>query len=128
MRSPSLLALASFMQILVDLVMNERSVRRPHALDPGHDLPIRAVATLDNNNGPVARIAQCRLPHRRLHLPAVCDQNAIVWSRRQAGRNERNSPPTTTSAMVKDYMSEISGDAPHELGFMEPRVSHEPPA
>ena len=41
-RSPSLLlALGSFMQILVDLVMNERSVRRPHALDPGHDLRLR---------------------------------------------------------------------------------------
>ena len=76
------------MQILVDLVMNERSVRRPHALDPGHDLPMRAVATLDNNNGPVARIAQCRLLHRRLHLAAVCDENAIVESRRRAGRNE----------------------------------------
>jgi hypothetical protein len=34
------------MQILVDLVMNERSVRSPHALDPGHDLPLRRVLSL----------------------------------------------------------------------------------
>jgi hypothetical protein len=28
--------------------------------------------------------------------------------------------------MVKAHMSEIGGDAAHELGFTEPRVSHEP--
>lgn len=41
-------ALGSFMQILVDLanLMNGRSVRRPHALDPGHDLPTHPPVSL----------------------------------------------------------------------------------
>lgn len=68
-RSPSLLALASFMQILVDLVMNERSVRRPQPLDPGHDLLLDA--TLDNSNAlpvPVARVES----HRAACLTAAC--------------------------------------------------------
>ena len=29
---------------------------------------------------------------------------------------------------MKDYMYEITVDTPQELGFTEPRVSHEPPA
>ena len=93
--------------------MNERSVRRPHALDPGHDLPL-----LDNSNGlpgPVAIIIA--LPHRRLHLPEGSDQNGIVGPRRQMGRNERNSLPTLNSAMVKDDMSDNPRGTPHKLGL-----------
>ena len=52
------------MQILVDLVMNERSVRRPHALDPGHDLPLRrelswTIATVYPVPSPESHSAGC---------------------------------------------------------------------
>jgi hypothetical protein len=79
-RSPSLLlALGSFMQILVDLVMNERSVRRPHALDPGHDLPLRreislTIATVypvppPESHGAGCLTAACAYPLCAIRMP-----------------------------------------------------------
>jgi hypothetical protein len=62
------------MQILVDLVMNERSVRRPQPLDPGHDLLLDA--TLDNSNALPAPVA------RAMRMPLS------LTSRRPAGRND----------------------------------------
>lgn len=111
-RSPSLLlALGSFMQILVDLVMNERSVRRPHALDPGHDLPLRreislTIATVYPVPPPESR--SCR-PASPPPAPTRCVRSECHCpaSTSSGQKRERNSRPTTNAAMVKDYMSEI---------------------
>lgn len=71
------------MQSPVDLanLMNERSVRRPHALHTP-DMTCVCAAILDNSNAlPSTRsrrsIAPCRQPHRQ-PLSAMCSLNAIV--------------------------------------------------
>jgi len=117
------------MQILVDLanLTNARSVRRPHALDPGHDLPIQPPVSLTiatvypvpSQNRTVSGASPPPAATRRARIRMPLSSLDVKFAKKQ------RNPGPTNSAMVKDHMSEIRW-IPHELGFTEPRVSHEP--
>lgn len=94
-------ALASFMQILVDLanLMNERSVRRPHTLDPGHDLRMRA-GILDNSNGLPGPVAESHTvsvasppPTATRRVPSECHcqvSTSNSWKRAKLASDDRS--------------------------------------